>query len=266
MKKYKLFSFSHFLIFSLLLTSCVSTKNVTYFQDKDQVDTSLSKNLYDAKIMPKDILQIQVFSMTPEASEPFNLLKNNSTSSSMSSSNQNSVYNYLVSNDGTIVMPIIGTVKVGGLSKNEAEKLIKSKIHPYLAENENVVVHVRMMNYKYAILGGVRSPGLYTTQNEKVSILEAIAQAGDLTTFAYRDRIFLIRENAEGQKEYHQLNLNDANIISSPYYYLQQNDVIYVEPRKAEARNAFISANTTIWFSLASSLMSIATFILALTK
>lgn len=266
MSKINIKSLSPVVLAILLLSSCVSTKNVTYFQNKDQIDASLSKQLYDAKIMPKDILRIQVFSMTPAASEPFNLLKNSTSSSSTSSTDQNSVFNYLVSNDGTIVMPIIGQVKVGGLTKNETELLIKNKIQPYLAESENVVVHVRMMNYKYAVLGGVNEPGLYSTQNEKVSILEAIAQAGDLTTFAYRDRIFLIRENAEGQKEYHQLNLNDANIISSPYYYLQQNDVIYVEPRKSEARNAFISANTTIWFSLASSLMSIATFILALTK
>lgn len=255
-----------FLVLSiLLLTSCMSTKNVTYFQNKDQIDLTLSKQLYDAKIMPKDILQIQVFSMTPEASEPFNLVKSGTTTTT-SNTNQNSVYNYLVDNDGTIVMPIIGTVQVGGLCMREAEKMIKGKIQPYLSDNENVVVHVRMMNYKYAVLGGVKTPGLYTTQNEKVSILEAIAQAGDLTTFAYRDRIFLIRENAEGQKEYHQLNINDANIVSSPYFYLQQNDVIYVEPRKIEARNSFISANTAIWFSLTSSLMSIATFIIALSK
>lgn len=249
-----------------LLTSCVSTKNITYFQNRNNIDVALSKQLYDAKIMPKDILQIQVFSMTPEASEPFNLMKSTSSSTTSTTTTQNSVYNYLVSNDGTIVMPIIGNIKVGGLTKNEAEELIKSKVQPYISDIENVVVHVRMMNYKYAILGGVRSPGLYTTQNEKVSILEAIAQAGDLTTFAYRDRIFLIRENSEGQKEYHQLNINDANIISSPYYYLQQNDVIYVESRKTEARNAFISSNTSVWFSLISSLMSITTFILALSK
>lgn len=262
----KIIRLSYFCIFAVLLfSSCVSTKNITYFQNKDQIDATLSKQLYDAKIMPKDILQIQVFSMTPEASEPFNLLKSSMSSSSTTTS-ENSVYNYLVSNDGTVVMPIIGTVKVGGLTKNEAEELIKGKIKPYLAESENVVVHVRMMNYKYAILGGVRSPGLYTTQNEKVSILEAIAQAGDLTTFAYRDRIYLIRENSDGQKEYHQLNINDANIISSPYYYLQQNDVIYVESRKTEARNAFISSNTSVWFSLISSLMSITTFIIALSK
>ena len=245
----------------------MSTKNITYFQNKDDINLAASKQLYDAKIMPKDILQIQVFSMTPGASESFNLLKNISASTSTTTTtNQNSVYNYLVSNDGTIVMPIIGTVKVGGLSKDGAESLIKFKIQPYMSESENVVVHVRMMNYKYAVLGGVRTPGLYTTQNEKVSILEAIAQAGDLTTFAYRDRIFLIRENSDGQKEYHQLNINDANIISSPYYYLQQNDVIYVESRKTEARNAFISSSTSVWISLASSLMSIATFILALSK
>ena len=257
----KKLSFFYIMTLSLLLTSCTATKNIAYLNNKEKIDWTLSNQLYDAKIMPKDILNIQVFSMTPEASEPFNLMKGSS-----STSVENSVYNYLVDNDGTIVMPIIGTVNVGGLGKREAEELIKSKIKPYLSESENVVVHVRMMNYKFAVLGGVNEPGLYTAQNEKVNILEAIAMAGDLTTFAYRDRIFLIRENADGQKEYHQLNINDANIVSSPYYYLQQNDILYVEPRKTEARNAFISANTTIWFSLFSSLMSVTTFILAITK
>ena len=218
MKKNNNYSLFTIICSLLLLTSCVSTKNITYFQNKDQIDLAASKYLYDAKIMPKDILQIQVFSMTPAAAEPFNLLKlTGSSVSSTSSSGQGTVYDYLVNNDGNIEYPVLGTLHLGGLSKSEAEQLIKSKIQPYLSESENVVVHVRMMNYKYAILGGVRSPGLYTTQNEKVSILEAIAQAGDLTTFAYRDRIYLIRENADGQKEYHQLNINDANIISSPY-------------------------------------------------
>lgn len=262
MKKIILCSF----VLLSLLTSCVSTKKVTYFENKDQINVALSKTLFDAKIMPKDILQIQVFSMTPEASEPFNLLKGSAAATSTTSSTENSVFNYLVSNDGTVVMPIIGTVKVGGLTKNEAEELIKGKIKPYLAESENVVVHVRMMNYKYAVLGGVNTPGLYTTQNEKVSILEAIAQAGDLSLYAERDKIYLIRENSEGQKEFHQLDINDANIISSPYYYLQQNDVIYVEQKKIVARNAFFSSNTSIWFSLTSSLMSIATFIIAVSK
>lgn len=259
--------FSLFAFVILLMTSCISTKKVNYFENKDDINTALSKTLYDAKIMPKDILQIQVFTMTPDAAEPFNLIKTTGRSvTTTSSTGQGTVYDYLVNNDGNIEYPVLGTLHLGGLSKTEAEQLIKSKIQPYLAESENVVVHVRMMNYKYAVLGGVSRPGVFTTQNEKVSILEAIAQAGDLTTFAYRDRIFLIRENAEGQKEFHQMDINDANIISSPYYYLQQNDVIYVEQKKVQARNAFISANTSIWFSLTSSLMSIATFIIALSK
>ena len=194
-------------------------------------------------------------------------MKLTGTSSSTTNTNgQGTIYDYLVDNNGNIEYPVLGTLHLGGMSKTEAEQFIKSKIQPYLAESENVVVHVSMMNYKYAVLGGVKTPGLYTTRNEKVSILEAIAQAGDLTTFAYRDRIFLIREGSDGQKEFHRLDINDANIINSPYYYLQQNDVVYVEPRKIEARNAFISANTSIWISLASALMSVATFIIALSK
>ena len=267
MQTKKIFTLLHFVVFTLFLSSCVNTKKLTYFDNKNEINTALSKTLYDAKIMPKDILQIQVFTMTPEAALPFNLMKLTGGSiSTTSSTGQGTVYDYLVDNDGNIEYPVLGSLHLGGLSKTEAEQLIKSKIQPYLAESENVVVHVRMMNYKYAILGGVGRPGVFTTQNEKVSILEAIAQAGDLTTFAYRDRIFLIRENAEGQKDFHQLDINDANIINSPYYYLQQNDVIYVEQKKVQARNAFISANTSIWLSITSSLMSIATFIIALSK
>ena len=237
----------------LLTTSCVSTKKVTYFENHESIDATLSRQAFDARIMPKDMLNIQVFTLTPEASAPFN-----QPSSARS--------DYLVDNDGNIEYPVIGTVHLGGMTKGEAEKAIKEKIAPYMSATENVVVHIRMSNYKFAILGGVNRPGVFTTPNEKVSILEAIAQAGDLTTFAYRDRIYLIREDSLGQKAFHQLNINDANIISSPYFYLQQNDVIYVEQKKVQARNAFISANTSIWFSLASSLMSISTFILALTR
>ena len=270
MKKYFLMGISvlpFYLFTLLLLTSCVSTKKVTYFENKDEINTALSKTLYDAKIMPKDILQIQVFTMTPEAAEPFSLIKSRGgVVTTTTTNNQGSITDFLVDNSGNIEFPVLGSIHLGGLSKTEAEKLIKEKIQPYMAETENVVVHVRMMNYKFAVLGGVNRPGVFISQNEKVSILEAIAQAGDLTTFAYRDRIFLIREDAEGQKEFHQMDINDANIISSPYYYLQQNDVIYVEQKKVQARNAFISANTSIWFSLTSSLMSIATFIIALSK
>ena len=262
-----LLSKNNFVLLSIivLLSSCMSTKKVTYFQDKESVDAALSKGLYDAKIMPKDVLQIQAFSMTPGSAEPFNLLKLTG-SATTTTSGQSTIYDYLVDNAGNIEYPVVGTVHLAGLTKSQAEELIKSKIQPYLAENENIVVHVRMINYKYAVLGGVNKPGMFTTQNEKVSILEAIAQAGDLTTFAERDKIFLIREDSEGQKHYHQLDISQASIVNSPYYYLQQNDVVYVEPKKSQARNAFFSSSTSIFFTMTSMLMSLATFILAITK
>ena len=262
-----LLSKNNFVLLSIivLLSSCMSTKKVTYFQDKESIDAALSKGLYDAKIMPKDVLQIQAFSMTPGSAEPFNLLKLTG-SATTTTSGQSTIYDYLVDNAGNIEYPVVGTVHLAGLTKSQAEELIKSKIQPYLAENENIVVHVRMINYKYAVLGGVNKPGMFTTQNEKVSILEAIAQAGDLTTFAERDKIFLIREDSEGQKHYHQLDISQASIVNSPYYYLQQNDVVYVEPKKSQARNAFFSSSTSIFFTMTSMLMSIATFILAITK
>ena len=170
----KLFAFIA-IICSLVLTSCVSTKNITYFQNKDQIDASLSKQLFDAKIMPKDILQIQVFSMTPEASEPFNLLKSSAAAtSSTTNTNQNSVFNYLVDNDGNIVMPIIGTVKVGGLTKNEAEELIKGK---------NVGAH-----FQAAIPGWLCTTERYSTQEEYLKKVTGTDYIYDFTvTDAFND-------------------------------------------------------------------------------
>lgn len=123
-------SLFHCLIFSFFLISYGSTRKVAYFQNHDAVDLAISKGLYDAKIIPKDILQIRVFTMTPEASEPFNLMKGTSQSASSMNQDESSVYNYLVDNSGDITFSVIGTIHLGGLTKNEAEALIKSKIAP----------------------------------------------------------------------------------------------------------------------------------------
>ena len=240
------------LLMGIMLTSCMSTKKVTYFQNLDNVDLSKTTGLYDAKIMPKDILSITVHTLTPEASEAFNLKGSSS--------------GYLVDNDGKIDFPVVGTLNLGGMTTKEAEALIKSKIVPYMSVSENPIVQVRMSNYKYAMLGGIRAPGVYTAPNEKISIVEAIARAGDLDLYGQRDKIFLIRENEHGEREYHQLNINDAEIFNSPYFYLQQNDIVYVEPKKVQARNSFFASSTSMWLSLFGMLTSVSTFILALTK
>ena len=119
-----------------------------------------------------------------------------------------------------------------------------------MAARENPIVTVRMASYRVTVTGEVNNPGVIPVNTEKMSVVEALAQAGDLTLYGKRDNVMLIREDANGQKSMHRLNLNDANLFSSPYYYMQQNDILYVEPNGVKAKNSGIGASTTIWFSL----------------
>jgi polysaccharide export outer membrane protein len=250
-------------IATALLSSCGSVKNVAYFQNSDSIDFNNSVYLYDARIMPKDVLSITVSTVNPEASAPYNLIVRptlTSTSSTVASSG-GSLQTYLVGNDGNIDFPVLGTLHVGGLSKAECEKMIHDKLLPYLNAAENPVVTVRMSNYKISVIGEVNRPGMFTVSNEKINILEALAQAGDLTIYGVRNNVKLIRENAKGKKEIYRVNLNDANIISSPYYYLQQNDIVYVEPNKVKAKNSAIGQSTTIWISVTGALVSLASLV-----
>ena len=253
--------------FTLFLVSCGSYKNVPYFQNSDEVDFSKSQFLYDARIMPKDILTITVNTINPDAASPFNLTVpttfNNQTRSTYS---QALLQNYLVDNDGCIDYPILGKLQVGGLTKSACEQLIHDKIVPYLNERENPVVTVRMSNYKISVLGEVARPGMFNVSNEKINILEALAQAGDLTIYGVRDRVKLIREDANGKKEMHTLNLNDANLISSPYYYLQQNDIVVVEPNKVKSQNSSVGSMTTLMFSATSILISLTSLLYNILK
>ncbi len=265
MKKfYLLFSLAGAL---LLLTSCGSTKDVAYFQNSEYFDSESSKYLYDARIMPKDVLTITVSTVNPEAAVPFNLsVPTPFSQNTRSTYSQPMLQNYLVDNNGFIDYPIIGSINVGGLTKSACEKLIHDKIMPYMNANENPIVTVRMSSYSISVLGEVNRPGSYQVGREKINVLEALAQAGDLTIYGVRDKVKLIREDATGRKEIHTLNLNDANIISSPYYYLQQNDIVYVEPNKVKAQNSSVGSMTTLWFSATSILISLTSLLYNILK
>lgn len=262
MKKY-----SFLILLAALITSCSAPKNIAYLWNSDDVDLSQSQYLYDARIMPKDILTITVNTSNPEAAAPFNLTIP-STYSPQGAVNWTSqtLQTYLVDNQGFIDYPVLGRIDVGGLTKSACEKMIRDKIKPYLNENENPVVTVRMSNYKISVLGEVASPGMFIVSNEKINILEALAQAGDLTIYGVRDRIRLIRENEKGRKEIHTLNLNDANLINSPYYYLQQNDIVYVEPNKVKSQNSSVGSVTNLWLSGTSILISLASLMYTILK
>lgn len=243
---------------AFLLGSCGSTKNVAYFQNSDTVDLSQSQFLYDAKIMPKDQLTITVSTTNDEAAVPFNLTVPTPQSvNSRSSYSQAMLQTYLVDNSGNITYPIIGEIHVGGLTKSEAENMIREKIKIYMAETENPIVTVKMTGYQISVIGEVARPGTFTVSREKITVLEALAQAGDLTIYGMRNNVQLIREDADGKKAIYFLNLNDANLINSPYYYLQQNDVIYVTPNKVKAQNSSVGSMTSLWFSATSILISL---------
>lgn len=262
MKKINIIHLTSYIFLLFLLTSCGSVKNVAYLQNSDYIDLSRSEYLYDAHIMPKDVLTITVNTVNPEAAAPFNLTVPTAYSTqSLNTVSQAVLQTYLVDNEGIIDYPVLGRIKVGGLSKSECEKMIHDKLLPYLNATENPVVTVRMSNYKISVLGEVNKPGMFTVSNEKINILEALAQAGDLTIYGVRDKVKLIRESASGKKEIIRINLNDAEIINSPYYYLQQNDIVYVEPNKVKARNSTIGQSTTLWLSGTSILVSLASLI-----
>ena len=248
----------------MLVSSCTSYKTVPYMLNSGEVNLDSSAVLFEARIMPKDELTINVnYPEDAEAAMPFNLTvapPYNNSSGRMLLTSQPTLQTFLVTNEGTIQYPVLGKLKVGGLTVNEVEDLIASKIEgTYLKQRP--VVTVRLSNYKISVLGEVNSPGTYTVPSEKVSIYGALAMAKDMTIWGRRDNVKLIREDSVGKKSIHELDLNDADIINSPYFYLQQNDVLYVTPNKTKAKNSDIGSSTSYWVSSISILVSIASLV-----
>jgi polysaccharide export outer membrane protein len=257
------------LLLPFLLTACQSYKKVPYFQNVEVVnEVEQQEKLYDAKIMPKDLLTIVVSCTSPELAIPFNLTVASNAGIAVSTSSyvttQPVLQPYLVDNEGNINFPVLGELKLGGLTKREAEQLIIDKLKPYMKETP--IVTVRMVNYKISVIGEVTRPGTFTISNEKVNLLEALAMAGDMTVYGLRDNVKLIREDANGKQQIVTLDLNKAETILSPYYWLQQNDIVYVTPNKAKARNSDVGNSTSLWFSATSILVSIVSLLVNILK
>lgn len=257
------------LLLPFLLTACQSYKKVPYFQNVEVVnEVEQQEKLYDAKIMPKDLLTIVVSCTSPELAIPFNLTVASNAGIAVSTSSyvttQPVLQPYLVDNEGNINFPVLGELKLGGLTKREAEQLIIDKLKPYMKETP--IVTVRMVNYKISVIGEVTRPGTFTLSNEKVNLLEALAMAGDMTVYGLRDNVKLIREDANGKQQIVTLDLNKAETILSPYYWLQQNDIVYVTPNKAKARNSDVGNSTSLWFSATSILVSIVSLLVNILK
>lgn len=246
-------------LFALLLGACVSQKDITYLQNSEQLkEIAPQPYLYDARILPKDLLTITVNCSEPALALPFNQGGSNLTPTTTSGTTPQA---YLVDNGGNIDFPILGRLHLGGLTKGAAEDTLRHRLKAYLKEAP--IVNVRMVNYKISVLGEVARPSTFTVANEKVNLFEALAMAGDLTIYGQRGNVKLLREDEVGRKEIVLLNLKDPGIVNSPYYYLQQNDIVYVEPSKAKAQNAKTSS-ITAWFSIVSVLTSLASLSIAI--
>jgi polysaccharide export outer membrane protein len=206
------------------MSSCGSTKKVIYFPEvKD--GTIQSTTVFPESIIQKnDILSITVSSLSAAADAPFN--------SPNTSAAAGAIAGYLVNSEGSIQFPILGNMKAEGLTKNQ----LKDKITKALVDGKQLVdpiVTIRFANFRVTILGEVNHPTVVTVPNEKISLLEAIGLAGDLTIYGKRQNVMIIREEKE-QKIIKRVDLNSAEIFTSPYYYLQSNDIVYVEPNKAK--------------------------------
>lgn len=249
----------------LLLSSCGSQKDIAYMQDGEYLKyTEQPPFLYDAHILPKDLLTITVHCSEPELAAPFNLNGSLQSPATTGSTGNTPQQTYLVDNNGDIDFPILGKLHLGGLTKGAAETVICERLKAFLKEEP--IVNVRMVNYKFSVLGEVGKPNTFTVANEKVNVFEALAMAGDMTIYGIRNNVKLIREDCNGQRNVISLNLNEQNILHSPYYYMQQNDILYIAPNKTKAKSASVSNSTTIWVSVITSLVSLASLIVNIVR
>ncbi|MBC9798136.1 polysaccharide biosynthesis/export family protein [Sinomicrobium sp. FJxs] len=235
------------------MTSCASRKNIVYFQDIEDIDKLASKVIYDPVLQPDDLLTITVSAVNRETVELFNLPVVAFMGADGVAAGRTQYQTYLVDNEGNIEFPVIGTVQLGGLTRKEAINLLRGKISHYV---KDPIVNIRIMNYKVTVLGEVARPGSYTIPNERITIPEALGLAGDLTVYGKRDNILVIRDK-NGQKTYTRVDLTKKDMLESPYYYLQQNDVIYVEPNGAQVQASAYNRNASVIVSVASIIISL---------
>src|SRR5690606_29463957 len=210
----------------LLFGSCASNKKILYLQDPAAVNSAIQS--YANVIEPDDNLMITVTSEDPELAMPFNLMYLTTKSTEMRNVGNDPAMGYLVDENGQIDFPILGKINIAGMTRTEAEQKIKDLLKPHLA---NPGVNLRVLNFKISVLGEVKNPGVQTIQGERVTVLQALSAAGDLTIYGKRDEITILREE-KGVRTINEVDITSTDFINSPYYFLSHNDVVYVKPNK----------------------------------
>jgi polysaccharide biosynthesis/export protein len=237
------------LVILLASVSCTNTKKAVYFSDQKSGSFE-SPSIPKLVIQNNDLLSISVSSLNPEASAVFN--QPNNAAANNNSTTTTSATGYLVDGQGNIQFPFLGSVKAAGLSKDELkDQLIKALVDKKLLVDP--IITIRFLNFKVTVLGEVAHPTVVTVPSERISLLEALGLAGDLTIYAQRDNVLVIRDE-DGKKVTHRLNLNSTELFSSPYYYLKTNDVVYVEPNKSKVAS---TSRSVQWIPIVLSALSL---------
>lgn len=235
-----------------IFSSCGSRKNMVYLQpDSTLIDTQYEQ--YIPRIQPNDILTIVVTAADPKVTAPFNPVSTMTTGSMTQQVDMALRPTYTVSNEGDIILPMLGKLHVANLTRVQAIEKIRTELSQYIKDPG---VNMNFNNFRVSVLGEVAHPGSFILPTERVTVLEALGLAGDMTIRGVRDNVMLIREK-DGKKTTHRLDLTKQNTLNSPYYYLAQNDVIYVEPNKSQINNSKLGANSNIIISIASLLITV---------
>lgn len=251
--------FVFILISIILLHSCTTTRQISYFQDAQINKQVPKKEGTYIRIQARDVLSIVVSSKNPQLSMLFNLPRISKVVGGSTASPQDDILGYAVDSKGYINFPVLGKIKIEGLTKEEIASLIKDTL---IAQSlvKDPIVSVNFINLTFSVMGEVARPGQYNITKDQITILDALSMAGDLTIFGKRDYVFLTRENENSRITY-QLDLRSTRIYDSPAFYIQQNDFIYVDPNKVKANQSTINGNNLLsasfWMSLASLLTTI---------
>lgn len=246
------------LLFSaVLLLSCGSKQEIVYFQDVDMAAVSKPIEDYSPIIRPDDLLTITVSAFDMVGVRPFNLMAV-AYIDEEGTIGRNALQSYLVDAEGNIDFPVLGKLKLAGLTRIEAAKMIKDMVSEYV---KNPIVNLRIINFRFTVLGEVKNPGTFTIPNNRITILEALGMAGDLTIQAERDNILIVREEG-GKNTYNRINLTSEAVFNSPFYYLQQNDFIYVEPNNSRARSSTVGPDTNFTLGVIGALLTSAALVI----
>ncbi|MBG6187879.1 polysaccharide biosynthesis/export family protein [Flavobacterium sp. CAN_S2] len=243
--------------FLVLLFSCASKKDMIYYQDIDTLTAQEKSPSYEIKIQPDDLLMISVSAEDPEIAKAFSL---NTSSETTAGASAGSVY--LVDANGFIDFPTLGKMKVSGLSRTEVLQLLDGKLSQYI---KKPIVSLRITNFKVSVQGEVVAPGTFPVSSERITLIEALTMAKDLSVYGKRNNILIIRE-VDGVKTFNRVDITSASFMNSPFYYLAQNDVVYVEPNQNKINVSAVNPSTGLIFSVISILITLTTLIITTSK